>query len=49
MPRDDSTGSDINYVKEAARLQYNWIAMAGIAGFALVSGSALPAAARRGT
>jgi hypothetical protein len=42
MPRDDSTGSDINYVKEAARLQYNWITMAGIAGFALVSGSALP-------
>jgi hypothetical protein len=42
MPRDDTTGSDINYVKEAARLQYNWITMAGIAGFALLSASALP-------
>ena len=42
MPRDESTGSDINYVKEAARLQYNWITLAGIAGFALLSGSALP-------
>jgi len=42
MPQDDSTRSDINYVKEAAKLQYNWITLAGIAGFALVSGSALP-------
>jgi len=42
MPRDESAGSEINYVKEAARLQYNWITLAGIAGFALVSGSALP-------
>jgi len=42
MPRDDSRGSDINYVKEAARLQYNWITLAGLAGFALLSGSALP-------
>jgi len=33
---------EINYLKEAAKLQYNWIAMAGLAGFALVSGSALP-------
>jgi len=42
MPQDDAAGSDINYVKEAAKLQYNWIALAGIAGFALVSGTALP-------
>ncbi|MBV9302770.1 MAG: hypothetical protein JOY62_10865 [Acidobacteriaceae bacterium] len=42
MPQDDSSRSDINYLKEAAKLQYNWIALAGIAGFALVSGSALP-------
>ena len=42
MPQDDAAGSDINYVKEAAKLQYNWIALAGIAGFAVISGSALP-------
>jgi hypothetical protein len=42
MAQDDSPGPDINYVKEAARLQYNWIALAGVAGFALVSGSLLP-------
>ena len=42
MPQDDSSRSDINYVKEAAKLQYNWITLAGMAGFALVSGSALP-------
>jgi hypothetical protein len=42
MPQDDSSSSDVNYLKEAAKLQYNWITMAGIAGFALVSGSALP-------
>ncbi len=42
MPQDDSSRGDISYVKEAAKLQYNWIALAGIAGFALVSGSALP-------
>ena len=42
MPQDDSTNSDINYVKEAARLQYNWITLAGLAGLAVVAGSALP-------
>jgi hypothetical protein len=42
MPQDDSTRSDINYVKEAAKLQYNWIALAGLAGLAVVSGSAFP-------
>jgi hypothetical protein len=33
---------NINYVKEAFHLQYNWIAMAGAGAFALVSGSLLP-------
>ena len=42
MPQDDPVRSGINYVKEAAKLQYNWIAMIGLAGFAVVSGSALP-------
>ena len=42
MAQHESTSSEISYVKEAAKLQYNWITMAGIAGFALVSGSALP-------
>ncbi len=42
MPQDDSTSSDINYVKEAAKLQYNWITLVGLAGFAVVSGTALP-------
>src|SRR5947208_16537614 len=42
MSQDDSTKSEINYVKEAAKIQYNWITLAGIAGFALISGSALP-------
>ena len=32
----------IDFVKAAFHLQYNWIAMAGAAAFALVSGSALP-------
>ena len=42
MPQDEGPGSDINYVKEAAKLQYNWITLAGLTGFAIVSGSALP-------
>lgn len=42
MPEDESSGSEINYVKEAARLQYNWIALIGLAGFSAVSGSLLP-------
>jgi len=41
MP-DDKEGGEPNYVKAAFHWQYNWIAMAGAAGFALVSGSALP-------
>lgn len=42
MAQDDSPGPDINYVKEAAKLQYNWITLAGLAGLAVVSGTALP-------
>lgn len=33
---------EINFVKEAFNLQYNWIALAGAGLFALVSGSLLP-------
>jgi hypothetical protein len=33
---------DINFVKEAFHLQYNWIALAGAGVFALLSGSLLP-------
>jgi hypothetical protein len=36
------SGKDINYFKEALRSQYNWIGMAGVAAFALISGTALP-------
>ncbi len=39
----DKLGSqEINFVKEAAKLQYNWIALAGAAAFALISNSLLP-------
>jgi hypothetical protein len=37
--RDDDS---ISYVKAAFHWQYNWISLAGAAGFALVSGSGLP-------
>ncbi len=39
---EDRDQGDVSYVKAALKWQYNWIAMAGAAGFALVSGSALP-------
>jgi len=39
---DSDKPPEINYLKEAAQLQYNWIAMAGLVGFALLSASALP-------
>jgi hypothetical protein len=32
----------ISYVQEAFKLQYNWIALAGVGAFALISGSFLP-------
>ncbi len=39
---DQGAGESINYVKEAAKLQYNWIALAGAAAFAIISASAVP-------
>jgi hypothetical protein len=41
MPEDKDSGQ-ISYVKAALHWQYNVIALAGAAGFALVSGTALP-------
>lgn len=41
-PPPGGSGQDINYFKEALKSQYNWIGMAGVVGFALVSGTALP-------
>ncbi len=46
-PRDINSaasemGDSINYVKEALKHQYNWIALAGAAAFSVVSLSALP-------
>jgi hypothetical protein len=38
----DASGKDINFLKEAFRIQYNWIALAGMGAFALITGSALP-------
>ncbi len=39
---EDREQGEVSYVKAALKWQYNWIAMAGAAGFAVVSGSALP-------
>jgi hypothetical protein len=39
---EDREQGEPNYVKAAAKWQYNWIALAGAAGFAVISGSALP-------
>src|SRR5206468_9977437 len=36
------TTGDAHYVREAFNNQYNWIALAAVLGFALVSASALP-------
>jgi hypothetical protein len=35
---------DINFVKEAFNIQYNWIALGGAAAFALITGTAIPIA-----
>jgi hypothetical protein len=35
-------GNDLTYLREAFNVQYNWIALAGAAGFAILSASALP-------
>jgi hypothetical protein len=42
QPGPPSPPENINYVKEAFHLQYNWIILAGAGAFALVSGSFLP-------
>jgi len=39
---EDKDHGEINYLKEAFHLQYNYIALAGAAAFAVVSGTALP-------
>ena len=41
MPEDRDEGQ-INFVRAALKWQYNWIAMAGAAAFAVVSASGLP-------
>ncbi|HZU31847.1 MAG TPA: hypothetical protein VFB79_12075 [Candidatus Angelobacter sp.] len=41
-PGNDSSSKEINYVKEAFNIQYNWIALGGAAAAALVSGTAIP-------
>jgi hypothetical protein len=38
----DDRDDGISYVKAAFNWQYNWISLAGAAGFAVISGSALP-------
>jgi hypothetical protein len=43
-PGPDAPGKDINFVKEAFNIQYNWIALGGAAAFALVTGTAIPLA-----
>jgi hypothetical protein len=43
LPSSPDRSRDINFVKEAFHLQYNWIALAGAGVFALLSGSLLPA------
>ena len=42
QPNPPDKLEDLNFVKEAFRLQYNWIALAGAGAFALISGSFLP-------
>ena len=39
---DDKDDGSISYVKAAFHWQYNWITLAGAAGFAVISGSGLP-------
>ena len=42
QPTPPDKPEEINFVKEAFKLQYNWIALAGAGAFALISGSFLP-------
>lgn len=41
-PGNDPSHKEINFVKEAFNIQYNWIALGGAAAAALVSGTAIP-------
>lgn len=41
-PSPPQEHEEINFVKEAFNLQYNWIALAGACAFSIVSGSLLP-------
>ncbi|HEX9255387.1 MAG TPA: hypothetical protein VF938_07570 [Candidatus Angelobacter sp.] len=43
-PGPDAPKPEINFVKEAFNIQYNWIALGGAAAFALVTGTAIPIA-----
>ncbi|HET9166788.1 MAG TPA: hypothetical protein VFP11_12385 [Candidatus Angelobacter sp.] len=43
-PGPDARDKDINFVKEAFNIQYNWIALGGAAAFALVTGTVIPIA-----
>jgi hypothetical protein len=43
-PGPDASRKEPNFVKEAFNIQYNWIALAGAAAFALVTGTAVPLA-----
>jgi hypothetical protein len=42
QPSPPEPQEDINFVKEAFNLQYNWIALVGAGAFALISGTLLP-------
>lgn len=41
-PGPDSPKKEINFLKEAFNVQYNWIALCGAAAFSLVTGTAIP-------
>jgi hypothetical protein len=41
-PGPDSQKQEISFVKEAFKVQYNWIALAGMGALAVITGSALP-------
>ena len=43
-PGPDAPKQEINFVKEAFNIQYNWIALGGAAAFAIVTGTAIPIA-----
>jgi hypothetical protein len=43
-PGPDAPKQEINFVKEAFNIQYNWIALAGAGAFALLTGTAIPIA-----